>query len=666
MSIHTRSIETTSVEEPARPQGVITFTPVGTTTITGNPSPALSSYDQLTEQLPYVQVAFFASGINTGPVTLSLNGLPPLPIYKVDHAIDVPLAPGDIVTHQYVQLAYYPWGPSFQMLTPDADNTGPTGAPGPAGPAGPQGEVGPPGASASIFSYSVDTTNNALSDPGTGKFKYDNPTQSLSTNLIIDWITQDGFDVVNIFMAMTPPDEFMIQARDLTTNYQIWRLVGPAVNMPDWFYAPVEFVSSSGAGTFSNNTDVDILILAKGATGPPGPPGIPGPIGPAGGASIVQDDGIPLPLRGVVNLVGPGVTAVDDIANGRTNVTIPGNNPWTANIDGNGFSLSNAYSLATTGPEGLFMNAPGGGGTYIRLSASSSSKWSFGIGVGDSGSNNFILYDHITTGRVIHIDSGSNPDRTLYMAAGICIMNQATVRRNLAGTTRFTVEDSGLLNVFTIETTTSPVGFRLHSANGVLDFSANSNGGVVRQLYLGTDGNVGIGTVPAQANNKLEVSGTIISSVGSSHVVLGARGDHIIASGETGFGIYYDGIANCGRLECVSAYVAWRNIAVNVIGGNFGIGTDTPGVKLDILDQYASMRLVSTVGNADMGITIKDVSREYKMGINVGASGMGVWTLFNVTAARAMFTVSDTVIKMYLGGTLKTLSVDGSGFVKAT
>jgi hypothetical protein len=78
------------------------------------------------------------------------------------------------------------------------------------------------------------------------------------------------------------------------------------------------------------------------------------------------------------------------------------------------------------------------------------------------------------------------------------------------------------------------------------------------------------------------------------------------------------------------------------------------------------MRLVSTVGNADMGITIKDVSREYKMGINVGASGMGVWTLFNVTAARAMFTVSDTVIKMYLGGTLKTLSVDGSGFVKAT
>jgi len=138
-TIEERSIESTSVEYPSRPQEVIVFTPVGTDVITGIPSPALSSYDQLTDILPFIQIGFYASGPNTGPVTINLNDLGPIPLTKVDGVIDVPLDAGDIALHQYVQAAYYPWTPSFQLVTGTASMQGPAGPPGPEGPPGPPG-----------------------------------------------------------------------------------------------------------------------------------------------------------------------------------------------------------------------------------------------------------------------------------------------------------------------------------------------------------------------------------------------------------------------------------------------------------------------------------------------------------------------------------------------
>lgn len=79
-----------------------------------------------------------------------------------------------------------------------------------------------------------------------------------------------------------------------------------------------------------------------GATGDTGPTGATGPTGPIG---TVQDEGVDLTGRSKLNFVGPAVTASDDAANNRTNVTITG--AGTTGYYGDG-SDGNATITGTT------------------------------------------------------------------------------------------------------------------------------------------------------------------------------------------------------------------------------------------------------------------------------------------------------------------------------
>ena len=83
---------------------------------------------------------------------------------------------------------------------------------------------------------------------------------------------------------------------------------------------------------------------ATGATGATGPTGPTGATGPAGPTATIQDEGSALPARASLNFIGAGVSASDDSSgNNRTNITILGlQTPWSSNIDGAGFGLSNA------------------------------------------------------------------------------------------------------------------------------------------------------------------------------------------------------------------------------------------------------------------------------------------------------------------------------------
>jgi hypothetical protein len=84
---------------------------------------------------------------------------------------------------------------------------------------------------------------------------------------------------------------------------------------------------------------------ATGPAGPPGPTGPPGSTGPAGASTIIQEEGVPLTNRTTLNFIGTSVTAIDDAANSRTNVTIAGQTPWLSNINGAGFNLINTGSV---------------------------------------------------------------------------------------------------------------------------------------------------------------------------------------------------------------------------------------------------------------------------------------------------------------------------------
>jgi len=152
-----------------------------------------------------------------------------------------------------------------------------------------------PGASSSVFDYRCDATNTSPNDPGAGKYKYSATPQNAAETLYMDWLTQDGFDVVALFTSMKFGDEFIIQDKDMSLNYQRWKLLGPAQIMPDWFQIPVQFIE--GDAVFSNNQLVSFVVTytgqegEPGPAGPQGPPGEQGPIGPIGPTGAKGDKG---------------------------------------------------------------------------------------------------------------------------------------------------------------------------------------------------------------------------------------------------------------------------------------------------------------------------------------------------------------------------------------
>lgn len=177
------------------------------------------------------------------------------------------------------------------------------GEKGDAGPMGPQGREGPPGptgASSTTLKYRADTASTAANDPGSGKVRWNNATQSASTELYFDRLTDDGFDATGILEASALADEFIIQDQDLAANNQVWRQTAPATIMGgDWFLVPVSFVESNGTGIFTNLERLVIIVKTAGVQGPPGPPGATGPPGPTG----LQG---PIGPKGDTGSTGPG------------------------------------------------------------------------------------------------------------------------------------------------------------------------------------------------------------------------------------------------------------------------------------------------------------------------------------------------------------------------
>jgi hypothetical protein len=96
----------------------------------------------------------------------------------------------------------------------------------------------------------------------------------------------------------------------------------------DWYLDSV-------TGDFYEKTATTTWTLRgnlKGPTGATGATGGTGPTGPQGNPGVinaVQDEGSPLTGRANLNFIGAGVTATDDAANNRTNVTVSAALPAT-------------------------------------------------------------------------------------------------------------------------------------------------------------------------------------------------------------------------------------------------------------------------------------------------------------------------------------------------
>lgn len=132
---------------------------------------------------------------------------------------------------------------------------------------------------------------------------------------------------------------------DSVGRYEFWAADGPYT---------LQFITLSSSGsqivTTKNITlgpstvsPIPPPSTGGGTTGPQGPPGPPGP---QGLPKQPQDEGVSLPARSFLNFVGAGVTATDDLANDRTNVTIPGGGAAP-----NAFTLFHPSAGADISPE---------------------------------------------------------------------------------------------------------------------------------------------------------------------------------------------------------------------------------------------------------------------------------------------------------------------------
>ena len=261
--------------------------------------------------------------------------------------------------------------PSIEVINAQGEWIGATGTlHGATGPQGVQGASGVGGGgggvSTNYFTY-VTTTISQSGNPGTGRLLWNNSTQTSSTYINVNHITNDDVDV-DLFLALIQRGNYLvIQDSNDSTNYQKWN-VAQSVEIVSNSYVriPVTLESSNGTGTsgFANGHTVILAIISQGLSGATGPqgatgePGVPGWDGATGASGAVGNTGAtgPTGASGVGGGLSPwtiitsNTTAVPgsqylaDTSSGTFTVTLP-SSPNTGDqiaiADNANFSVNN-------------------------------------------------------------------------------------------------------------------------------------------------------------------------------------------------------------------------------------------------------------------------------------------------------------------------------------
>jgi microcystin-dependent protein len=102
-----------------------------------------------------------------------------------------------------------------------------------------------------VWNYS---TNNAMADPGSGKFRTNTTTFSSATALALSDTTAQGTDRTNLLTELRTGDVFTVQDRANAANYVRYSVSASPTNNATWFQIPVAWVNGGGSAP-ANNTD---------------------------------------------------------------------------------------------------------------------------------------------------------------------------------------------------------------------------------------------------------------------------------------------------------------------------------------------------------------------------------------------------------------------------
>lgn len=238
------------------------------------------------------------------------------------------------------------------------------------------------------FNWRFDTST-AAGDPGNGKFRANNATASLVTQLYVDSLCADtGLNIDNIFAAINGNWSIYVQQENDSTKFAQYTTVGPYTNNGGWWTIPVTYVQSGVGGALTNNTKCVFYFTNKNYT--------------------VIDA---VPIDGSNNAVSSnGVFDALALKADDTNVLHKtGNESWTGtksstvtaipaisvSVTAGGFGINGIVSNSSTSGSGFASasSGPGGSGLYVASSSSGT-----GIRIDHTGNNQGIQLNNNSSG----------------------------------------------------------------------------------------------------------------------------------------------------------------------------------------------------------------------------------------------------------------------------
>ena len=208
------------------------------------------------------------------------------------------------------------------------------------------------------FDYTFDTST-ANSDPGTGKIRLSNSTQTSAAEAYID-ITDDNSNSIQSFLlsikAVTSAIKGHMRIASRTDSTQF--LLYPIDDLTDntgWWTLDLDTISSSGGSAFINNQDILISFTTVGDRGDTGQKGAQGTQGPQGLQGIQGNTGLQ-GLQGITGAKGAqgtqGITG-DIGLQGLQGITGTKGAQGTQGITGTKGAQGTQGITGTTGLQGL-------------------------------------------------------------------------------------------------------------------------------------------------------------------------------------------------------------------------------------------------------------------------------------------------------------------------
>lgn len=206
-----------------------------------------------------------------------------------------------------------------------------------------------------------------------------------------------------------------------------------------------------------------------------------------------------------------------------------------------------------------------------------------------------------------------------------------------------TYTGSGTDGILTLTTGTG-VGNDEQLAFGIVDgnyswIQALKPGVAARQLILQPAGGgyVGICTKTPQINLAVTGASNAYANTGGGIFMIttgnGAGGDERMEMG------ILDG--QYAWIQATKPGSAARNIVLNPVGGMVGVnGNPAYDFHVTKATTYTQAMIENVAGTGDTGLILKDANRQFKLGINVAATGAGGFNIFDLTAGNLRFSIA--------------------------